>query len=256
MPQVGHHLAARQIADGHQVQRAVVDARVGADLHAAAEEAAVAHGRQHHAPALALLAVHGQPDIAVVVRDQLAQRGGEERDAAAEPLGRRVGAAGDGAGEAERGDVDEVAHRFAAVVGAVTDAPGVDRLRARFADVVRGGADLVRKLQRAAKIAARAARDERDLGGGRRGARRQHTVGDLGDCPVAAQGDDQPPSRGGLAPGDRRRVARPGGERAVDLPQPVGERAADARPPRFGQPGTRARVDDDEGATQIHATVF
>ena len=134
-PDVRHHLHARQIADRHQIQRAVVELRVRADLHAAAEEAPVADRGHHHAQLPALLAVDRQPDVLVVVDEQLAQRRAQERHLAAEALGRRVRPARHRARESERRDVDEVARPLAAVVGAVADAPRVDHARGRLPDV-------------------------------------------------------------------------------------------------------------------------
>ena len=93
----------------------------------------------------------------------------------------------------------------------------------------RRSGDLLGHLERAPEVAAGAARDEADLGGRAR-AGRQHAVGHLGDRAVAAQRQDQPPAGGRLAPGDLGRVARPGRERAVELAEPVGERAADGAP--------------------------
>ena len=158
---------------------------------------------------------------------------------------------GDRAGEPERGHVDEVAHRLAAVVGAVADAAGVDHARGASRMWRGGGADLLGQLQRAAKIAARAARDEADLGGGRprRPRSTPSATSEIVPSPPSARISRRPAAASRAR--DLGRVARPGRERAVDLAQPIGERAADARPARLGQPATRARVDDDEGAARI-----
>ena len=217
-----------------QVERAVVELRLGADLHAAAEEAAVADRRHQHAAPLARAAVEGEPDVGVVVgRPASARVAPRNADLAAEALRRGVGAAGDGAREAERRDVDEVARRRRAPSWPTKrDAAGVDdarrRRRACAAPPRRRSCG---QLERAPEVAARAARDDAQLGRARRRPPRRIAVGDLGDRPVAAERDDERP------PAPRPRAARwrvasrgAGREDAVELAQPVGERADAAAP--------------------------
>ena len=61
----------------------------------------------------------------------------------------------------------------------------------------------------------------------------EDSVGHLGDRPVAAERDDEAPPGLRLPARDGAGVARPAGEGAVQLAEPVGERAAHARPARL-----------------------
>ena len=83
---IGHDPAATQVAHGHQIEQAVVEQGLRADLHAATEETPVSNRCQEHGHAPFRLVVQREHDVGVVVADQRADGGREKGCAAAQPL--------------------------------------------------------------------------------------------------------------------------------------------------------------------------
>ena len=145
---------------------------------------------------------------------------------------------------------------LAAVVGAVADPPRVDRPRAAPARMWRAAAPISSGSSSVRRKSPPVPRGIRPISVGRAGAGREHAVGHLGDRPVAAQRQDQPPAGGRLAPGDLGRVARRRSVNALSsspspsasAPRMRAQRASERPPPERG-------LTIDEGRAGIHHTL-
>jgi len=123
--QAAEHLRDRQILDDHQIQGAVVDAGLGGDVHAAAEEAPVG-GRGHdHAARVDGLAVQADRHLDVSVPGHRPQRSHQERDSPAQGLGGLVHELVDQAPDARTRDVEEEGLRVFSRAIAIAEAAGV-----------------------------------------------------------------------------------------------------------------------------------
>ena len=123
-------VALRHVADREHVEQAVVRARVGADLHPAAEVAAVRDHDVEHPPG-APLVVDRDLEVGRRPAREDRQRRPEVRRLATEHLARRVGALGDRTAHPRARDVREERHVLAPVPRREGRAAQVDRPRRR-----------------------------------------------------------------------------------------------------------------------------
>jgi hypothetical protein len=237
------HFQPPQVADRDQVEVAVVEERLGANFHAAAEKAAIAHGCEQHGHASGLAVVDGDGDFGVVVGQKRAHYRGKERHLAAQPLRALVGPACNHAGESHRRYVDEVARRFRAVMRDERHASHVDAPGLALAQMLGSLGDFVVNREAAAKIAARPARDDAELG---RASGRHEAIGYFRDGPVAAEGNHQAAAALRLFLRQRARVPRRFGESGVERAKAVRKRANQPGPALFAVPATRTGIDDDD----------
>jgi hypothetical protein len=240
---LGQDLQAAKVAHGDQIEVAVVEDGLGADLHAPAKEAAIAHGREQQGHAARLPAVDRDVDLGIVVGQKRAHHGGQERNPSAQPLGTLIGPPGDHAGKSHRGHVEEVAGIFATVVGHEGDPAHVHLACLALAHVLRRAEELVLDAEAAAKITAGSTWDDAHF---RLAPGRDQAVGHLGNRAVTAQGHDQLAASLGLLVREGARVPWRLGEARVEDAHPIGNGADHGGPAFFTEPAARARVDDDD----------
>ena len=237
---VDHQVALRDVADQQHVECAVVRLRVGRDLHAAAEVAAVGDDHVVHRAA-PLLVADLDRDLRVPPAREDGHRAPGVRDLAAERLAGLVHTLGDRAAHARASRVREPLRLLAALPGAVARAPEVDRPRGRSAGDVERSLELVRDPERADEVAAGAAVHDREL----------HPVDpcdpvhDLVHRAVPADGDQQ---AGALRRGLARELCELLGplrdERVAGQAALAGE-PGDLRPALAGRPVVRGRIDEE-----------
>ena len=135
--------------------------------------------------------------------------------------------------------------------GAEADAAGVDLARCAVERDLDGVVELRRDAVGADEVDAGAARDHRQLGA----AGADEARGDLVDGAVAADGDDQVGAcRGRLRA--RARAGAPGARRTARRPRRPSARAAgELGPAAPGRAVRRGRVDEEDGASPLNASV-
>ena len=158
----------------HDVEQAVVERRLGRDLHAGAEPAAVGAGRRARARRRA----PSSPSTRSVTRSlrwrriapQRAERG--RRRCAPKQRGVRLTISSTSAADAEARHVREAGDALLAARSAEAHAPGVDAARAARRDAGERGVEVARHAEAAREVAAGAERQQAELRIARRAPRR------------------------------------------------------------------------------------